>query len=96
MYKLNIVISAIKKMTIKELRDFIYENYYSRIRLTKENRYYPIKTSEKKKIYYNLLSLTKLIEKIPYPSKTKEYYQSYLKNPPSQKKKIGKTIKSNY
>ena len=35
-------------MTIKELRDFIYENYYSRIRLTKENRYYPIKTSEKK------------------------------------------------
>ena len=35
MYKLNIV-SAIKKMTIKELTGFIYENHYSQIGFTKE------------------------------------------------------------
>ena len=37
-----------------------------------------IQWNDKKK--ENLLSFaTKLIEKIPHPSKTKEYYQSYLK-----------------
>ena len=31
--------SAINKMTIKTLRDFNYENYYSQIGFTKENSY---------------------------------------------------------
>ena len=35
MYKLNIV-SAIRKMAIKGRRDFLYENYYSKIGFTKE------------------------------------------------------------
>ena len=35
MYKLNIV-SAIKKMTNKELRDLICKNYYSQIGFTKK------------------------------------------------------------
>ena len=30
-------------MTIKELRDFIFENYYRRIGFTKENSYYSMK-----------------------------------------------------
>ena len=46
MHKLNII-SAIKKMTIKELRDFIYENYYRRIVFTKENSYYLMKHQKK-------------------------------------------------
>ena len=41
MYKLNIF-SAIKKMTIKKLRNFINENYYRRIGFPKENSYYII------------------------------------------------------
>ena len=34
-------------MTIKE-RDFIHENYYRRIRFTKENSYYSMKCQKKR------------------------------------------------
>ena len=34
-------------MTIKELRDFIYENYFRRIGFTKESSYYSMKCQEK-------------------------------------------------
>ena len=61
MYKLNIF-GAIKNMTIKELRDFFYESYYSRIGFTNKN--------VRKK---DLLPLvTNIIEKLPDPCKTKE------------------------
>ena len=47
-------------MTIKELRDFIYENYYRRIGFPKDNIYHSIKHWKKN----DLLSLaTKLIQK---------------------------------
>ena len=42
MYILNIV-SAIKKMTMKELRDFIFKNYYKQIGFTEENSYNSMK-----------------------------------------------------
>ena len=42
MYILNIV-SAIKKMTAKELKDFIFENYYQRMGFAEENSYYSMK-----------------------------------------------------
>ena len=48
-------------MTIKELKDFIYESYYRWIGDLKENSYYSIKHSKKKDL---LLLATKLIEKI--------------------------------
>ena len=38
MYILNIP-SAIKKMSVNEIRDFIFENYYKRIVFSNENRY---------------------------------------------------------
>ena len=38
-------------MTVKELRDFIYNNYCSRIGFTKENSDYSLKFQ--KKIYYH-------------------------------------------
>ena len=38
MYILNIS-SAIKRMTINEIRDFIFESYYKRIGFSKENSY---------------------------------------------------------
>ena len=56
MYTLNIA-STIKKMTVS---DFIFENYYTRIGLSKESSYYSIKRSKKKDL---LLLATKLIEK---------------------------------
>ena len=42
MYILNIP-SAIKKMSVNEIRDFIFENYYKRILFSNENRYYLMK-----------------------------------------------------
>ena len=39
MYVLNSV-RAIKKMSVNEIKDFIFENYYKRIGLFKENSFY--------------------------------------------------------
>ena len=52
MYIVNIA-RAIKKMSVNEIRDFIFENYYKRIRFSKENSYYSMKRlkKEKKKIH---------------------------------------------
>ena len=51
--------SIIKKMTIKELKDFAFENYYQRIRFTKENSYFSMKHRKK----YLLLLASKLIKR---------------------------------
>ena len=53
MYILNIT-SAIKKMAINKLRDFIFENYYRRIEFSIENSYYSVK---QKKMICNYLQL---------------------------------------
>ena len=62
-------------MTVKELRDFIFENCYGRFGFPNENSYYSIKSQKK-----NELSLleTKLIERIPNTTNTKQYYQSHM------------------
>ena len=44
MYTLNIA-RAIKKKTVNQLRDFIFENYYKRI--VKESSYYSMKRLKK-------------------------------------------------
>ena len=46
MYILNIA-SAIKKMSVNEIRDFIFENHYKRIGFYKENSYYSMKQKRK-------------------------------------------------
>ena len=43
--------SAIKRMGVKQFKDFIFENCYRRIRFTKENSYYSMRC-QKKKTYY--------------------------------------------
>ena len=70
------ILSAAKKI-IKELKDFIFENYYRQIGFTKENSYYSMKHRKKKDLS---LFATKLIEKIPAASNTKDFNQSFLKN----------------
>ena len=42
MYILNIA-KAIKKMSVNDIRDFTFDNYYKRIGFSKENWYYSIK-----------------------------------------------------
>ena len=76
MYILNIP-RTIQKMSVNEIREFIFENYYKRIRFSKENSYYSMKRLKKKKDL--LLLVNKLIEKIPDPPNAKEYYQSFTK-----------------
>ena len=62
MYILNIA-NTLKKMTVKELKDFVRENCYKQIEFSKENSYYSMK-SQKKKEKKDLLSFTtKLTEK---------------------------------
>ena len=46
MYVLDIA-SAIKKIPVNEIRDFIFENYYKRTDISKENSYYSMKHQEK-------------------------------------------------
>ena len=67
MYILNIS-KAIKKMSINEIKDFIFENYYKRIGFSKESSN---ETFAKKR---KLLLVNKLIEKIPGTSLAKVQY----------------------
>ena len=48
MYILNIT-KAIKKMSINEIKDFIFENYYKRTGFSKESSYYSMKHLKKKR-----------------------------------------------
>ena len=49
MYTLDIA-RAIRKISVNEIRDFIFENYYKRTGFSKESSYYSMKCL-KKKIY---------------------------------------------
>ena len=75
MYILNIA-RAIKKMSVNEIRDFIFQNYYKRTGFSQENSYYSIKRLKKK---YSLFLTNKLIEKILDSYNAKEHYQSFIK-----------------
>ena len=44
-----IIAKAIKKMSINEIKDFFFENYYKRIRFSKESSYYSMKCLKKKR-----------------------------------------------
>ena len=59
MYTLNIA-RAIKKINVNEMRKFIFEIYYKRIRFSRENSYYSMKLLKRKDL---LLLANKLTEK---------------------------------
>ena len=73
MHTLHIA-SAIRKMSVNEIRDFILESHYNRIGFSKENSYYLMKCLKKKKKDFLKLA-NKLIEKIPDPPNAKKHYQ---------------------
>ena len=70
------IASAIKKMSINELRDFIFENHYKRIGFFKERSYDSKKRFLKKDL---LLVPNKLMENILDPRNAKEHYQSFIR-----------------
>ena len=67
MYILNIT-KAIKRMSVNDIRDFIFENYYKRTEFSKESSCYSVKHLKKKDI---LLLVNKLLEKVTDPQKQK-------------------------
>ena len=70
MYTLDIT-TAIKRMSVNEIRDFIF-NYYKRIGFSKESSYYSMKRLKRKDL---LLLVDKLIEKVPDPRNAKEHFE---------------------
>ena len=54
---LNIA-SAIRKVTVNELRDFIFENYYKRIGFLKESCYYSMKRLKRFDVACNQINRT--------------------------------------
>ena len=75
MYTLNIA-RAIKKMSVNEIREFVFKNKYKRIGFSKESSYYSMKHLKRKDL---LFLANKLIEKILDPRNAKEHYQSFLR-----------------
>ena len=73
MYSLKIA-GALKQMSVNEIRDVIFENFYKQVGVSKEDCYYSIKRLKKKEL---LLLGHKLIGKILDPHNTKEHYQSF-------------------
>ena len=71
MYTLNIS-RAIKRMSVNEMKDFIFENYYKKIGFSKESSYYSIKCLKRKDL---LLLANKLMERIPDLRNAEERYQ---------------------
>ena len=85
MYFLNIT-KVIKKMSINEIKDFIFEYYYKRIGYSKESSCYSMERLKKKKKDLLLLA-NKLTENMPDLCNAKEHYQSFMI------KKITKSVK---
>ena len=71
---MNIAID-IKKKSLNEIRDFIFENYYKRIEFSKGNSYFSLKRKNKKDLFF---LASKFTEKIPNSHNAKEHYQSFL------------------
>ena len=68
MYILNIT-KAIKTMSINEIKDFIFGNYYKRIGVSKKVSSNSVKCLNKKDL---LLIVNKLIKNIPDPRNAKK------------------------
>ena len=81
-------------MTIKELKNFIYENYYRQVWFPKESNHYSIKYQRKKDLLWLAIKLT---VKIPDATNAKLNYQFYVKR--ENTKLVGQseiTITNNY
>ena len=80
MYILNFD-KAIEKMSISEIREFIFKNYNKKIVFSKKSSYYSMKQLKKKDL---LLLANKLIEKISDLHNFKEHYRSFIRKNPAK------------
>ena len=88
MYTVNII-KAIKKKSVKDARDFIFQNYYKRIEFSKESSYCSVKRLKRK----DLLLLTSMLKgKVPDPCNAKEHYESFLEKKNRKSLKQSKII----
>ena len=72
---LNIV-RVIKKISVNEIRNFVFENFFKRIGFSKENSFYSVKRLKRKDL---LLLANKLKEKVPDPHNAKQHYQLFVR-----------------
>ena len=63
-------------MSVNDIRNFIFENYYKRIGFSKKDSYYSMKRLKRK---YLLFLANKLIQIVPDPPNAKEHYESFLR-----------------
>ena len=63
-------------MSISEIKDFIFENYFKQIGFSKKENSYSSKKSLNKKGL--LLLINKLIKNVPDPRNAKEHYQLFI------------------
>ena len=63
-------------MSISEIKDFIFENYFKQIGFSKKENSYSSKKSLNKKGL--LLLINKLIKNVPDPRNAKEHYQFFI------------------
>ena len=76
MYILNIT-KAIKKFSVNEITDFIFETYYKRIGFSKKICHYSMKWWEKKRFVVACKQIYS--KKIPHSRNSKEHYQSFIR-----------------
>ena len=76
-------------MSVNEIRDFIFENYYKQIEFSEENSQYSMKHQKKKDLQ---LFATKLTEKISDPQNAKEHYPSFTRRKNTKSVKQSKII----
>ena len=62
-------------MSVNEIRDFMFENYYKQIGFCKENSYYSMKRS-KKDLF---LLANKLIEKLSNFGNARKHFQLFIR-----------------
>ena len=65
------------KMTVKDFKEFIFEDYFNRIVFTKEYSHCLLKKQQKE---YLVLLATNLTKKITRPSIAKELHELFLKS----------------
>ena len=63
-------------MSVNDIRNFIFENYYKRIGFSKKDSYYSMKRLKRKDL---LFLANKLIQIVPDPPNAKEHYESFLR-----------------
>ena len=72
---LNIV-RVIKKISVNEIRNFVFENFFKRMGFSKENSFYSVKRLKRKDL---LLLANKLKEKVTDPHNAKQHYQIFIR-----------------